>query len=122
MPTRKIKIGAKTVRLDARPDRLDLRDRPYAPPIASLPPCWPDDATLRKLLPSYIKQGLVLDQKTDGACTGYGLAATVNFLLWRGAKAKKISPASARTCCTTWRASMTNGRARITTAPAAVAR
>ncbi len=89
MPTRKIKIGAKTVRLDARPDRLDLRDRPYAPPIASLPPCWPDDATLRKLLPSYIKQGLVLDQKTDGACTGYGLAATVNFLLWRGAKAKK---------------------------------
>lgn len=86
MPTRKIKIGAKTVRLDARPDRLDLRDRPYAPPIASLPPRWPEDAALRKLLPPYIKRGLVLDQKTEGACTGYGLAATVNFLLWGGAR------------------------------------
>ena len=89
MPTRKIKIGAKTVQLDARPDRLDLRDRPYAPPIASLPPRWPDDAALRKLLPPYIKHGLVLDQKKDGACTGYGLAATVNFLLWKHAKNKK---------------------------------
>ena len=89
MPTRKIKIGAKTVQLDARPDRLDLRDRPYAPPIASLPPRWPDDAALRKLLPPYIKQGLVLDQNKDGACTGYGLAATVNFLLWKNAKNKK---------------------------------
>lgn len=89
MPTRKIKIGAKTVQLDARPDRLDLRDRPYAPPIASLPPRWPDDAALRRLLPRYTRQGLVLDQKKDGACTGYGLAATVNFLLWSGAKNKQ---------------------------------
>ena len=89
MPTRKIKIGGKTVQLDARPDRLDLRDRPYAPPIASLPPRWPEDAALRKLLPMYVKQGLVLDQEKDGACTGYGLAATVNFLLWTGTKNKK---------------------------------
>lgn len=77
------------MQLDARPDRLDLRDRPYAPPIASLPPRWPEDAALRKLLPPYIRHGLVLDQKTEGACTGYGLAATVNFLLWTSAKNKK---------------------------------
>jgi hypothetical protein len=87
MPTRKIKIGAKTVQLDARPDRLDLRDRAYAPPVTSLPPRWPQDAALRKFLPLYIKQGLVLDQKQDGACTGFGLAAAVNFLLWTQAVA-----------------------------------
>lgn len=87
MPTRKIKIGAKTVQLDARPDRLDLRDRAYSPPVTSLPPRWPQDAALRKFLPLYIKQGLVLDQKQDGACTGFGLAAAVNFLLWTQAVA-----------------------------------
>jgi len=89
MPTRKIKIGDKTVQLDARPDCLDLRDRPYAPPIASLPPRWPDDAALRKLLRSYTRQCPVLDQKKDGGCTGYGLAATINFLLWTNAKNKQ---------------------------------
>lgn len=87
MPTRKIKIGARTVQLDARPDRLDLRDRAYAPPVASLPPRWPKDAALRKFLPLYIKQGLVLDQRQEGACTGFGLAAAVNFLLWTQAVA-----------------------------------
>lgn len=89
MPTRKIHLGPTPVRLDARPDRLDLRDRPYAPPIAALPPRWPDDAALRRLLPPYVRQGLVMDQGQDGACTGYGLAAVVNFLLWTRATASE---------------------------------
>ncbi|MET0323068.1 MAG: hypothetical protein ABW069_20280, partial [Duganella sp.] len=94
MPTRLIQFGDRSVRLDARADRLDPRDRPYAPPVASLPPRWPTDAALRRLLPAYVRHGLVLDQGGQGACTGYGLAAVVNFLLWArdGARHHGVSP------------------------------
>ncbi|MBK6337886.1 MAG: C1 family peptidase [Betaproteobacteria bacterium] len=67
---------------DARPDRVDLRDRAYAPPLRSLPPVWPDDASLARWLPGYIEAGRVDDQQRDGACTGFGLACVVNYLLW----------------------------------------
>ncbi|KQQ33436.1 hypothetical protein ASF61_10165 [Duganella sp. Leaf126] len=86
MPTRLLQFDNQSVRLDARADRLDLRDRPYAPPVSALPPQWPAETRLRQLLPDYIRQGLVLDQGAQGnqgACTGYGLAAVVNFLLWQ---------------------------------------
>lgn len=94
MPTRLLQFGDQTVRLDARADRLDPRDRPYAPPVAALPPRWPLDARLRRLLPAYVKHGLVLDQGAQGACTGYGLAAVVNVLLWQrdGAQHRGVSP------------------------------
>lgn len=97
MPTRHLQFDGQTVRLDARADRLDPRDRPYAPPLAALPPRWPEDARLRRLLPAYARQGLVLDQSAHGehgACTGYGLAAVVNFLLWQrdGAPPAPVSP------------------------------
>ena len=49
MPSRFVQVLGK--RLDARPDRLDLRDREFAPPVASLPARFPDDATVRTLLP-----------------------------------------------------------------------
>jgi hypothetical protein len=67
---------------DARPDRLDLRDLPYRPPLNSLPPRFPSDDTIRKHLSSYVRQKLILDQGTEGACTGFGLASVVNYLLW----------------------------------------
>jgi len=67
---------------DARPDRLDFRDLPYSPPLRSLPPCSPAQADLAKYLKSYVAQGLVLDQGSEGACTGFGLACVVNYLLW----------------------------------------
>ena len=67
---------------DARPDRLDFRDLPYAPPLRSLPPCWPAQTDLALYLKSYVAQGLVLDQGAEGACTGFGLACVVNYLLW----------------------------------------
>lgn len=94
MPTRLLQFGDQTVRLDARADRLDPRDRPYAPPVVALPPRWPLDARLRRLLPAYVNQGLVFDQGAQGACTGYGLAAVVNFLLWQrdGARHHGVSP------------------------------
>ena len=71
--------------LDARPDRLDLRDLPYRPPLRSLPPQWPVDADIARLVGAYARAGLVLDQGTEGACTGFGLACVANFLLWRRA-------------------------------------
>jgi hypothetical protein len=77
------------VQLDARPDRLDLRDRPYIPRIFSLAPCWPEESAISGYLADYVKDGLILDQGKEGACTGYGLAATVNFMLWTHAVADK---------------------------------
>ena len=78
------KISATLGRtLDARPDRLDLRDRPYLPPVVTLPPSVPGDAEIKKWLPAYVKAGFILDQGEEGACTGFGLACVVHYLLWR---------------------------------------
>lgn len=68
--------------LDARPDRLDLRDRVYCPPVRSLAPHWPPDAVLSQALGKYIAANLILDQGKEGACTGFGLACVVNYLRW----------------------------------------
>src|SRR5262245_59719346 len=67
---------------DARPDRLDCRDLPYRRPLRSLPSQWPNTTRLKQLVPSYIQAGLILDQGSEGACTGFGLACVVNYLLW----------------------------------------
>ena len=81
MPAKFAKTLGRT--LDARPDRLDLRDREYTPNVVSLPQQWPSDDYIRRLLPRYCKSGLVLDQGEEGACTGFGLACVVNYLHWR---------------------------------------
>jgi hypothetical protein len=81
MPAKFAKTLGRT--LDARPDRLDLRDREYTPNVVSLPQQWPDDANIRRLFPRYCKSGLVLNQGEEGACTGFGLACVVNYLHWR---------------------------------------
>jgi hypothetical protein len=44
--------GPPLPKLDARPDRLDLRDLVYRSPLRSLPPRWPLDADLKKLRPA----------------------------------------------------------------------
>ncbi|WP_457422268.1 C1 family peptidase [Roseateles sp. P5_E7] len=69
-------------KLDARPDRLDLRDLVYRAPLRSLPARWPQDADLKKLLPAYVKSGRILNQGNEGACTGFGLACVTNYLYW----------------------------------------
>jgi hypothetical protein len=89
MPKRTIAIANKRVTLDARPDRLDLRDREFLPPVCSLPPQFPTQPMLAAYLPAYVKSGMVLDQGEEGACTGYGLAAVVNYLLWTRTSDKK---------------------------------
>ncbi len=68
--------------LDARPDRLDLRDLPYRPPLRSLPPRFPTEAHLQQFLPGYVAANLILDQGKQGACTGFGLACVANYLFW----------------------------------------
>jgi Papain family cysteine protease len=69
--------------VDARPDRQDLRDRRYLPPLRALPPQYPPPGDIDGFLPLYAKDDMVLDQKGEGACTGFGLAAVINYLQWR---------------------------------------
>ena len=82
MPKSHAKLGKLAIALDARPDRLDLRDLPYRGPIENLPPEHPPAAKIAGKLPGYLKSHLMLDQGREGACTGFGLAAAINFQLW----------------------------------------
>ncbi len=100
MPATTFQLGQSRLTLDARPDRLDLRDLVYQSPLGSLPPAYPDDQTVGQLLPAYLANGLILDQGSEGACTGFGLAAVINYLRWLGAtehgqgftQADRVSP------------------------------
>ncbi|MCO6418226.1 C1 family peptidase [Siccirubricoccus sp. KC 17139] len=58
-------------KLDAMPDRIDIRDWPYQPRLGPLP----DQLVNCDLVP------MILDQGQDGACTGFALAAVVNYHL-----------------------------------------
>jgi hypothetical protein len=83
---------------DARPDRVDYRDREYQPPLVSLPERFPDPAFIAQHLPHYTAAGLILDQGQEGACTGFGLAAVINYLLWRRSLTSQapVAPVSPR--------------------------
>ena len=98
MPSKYLSSLGRT--LDARPDRLDLRDREYLPQLLSLPPRWPVDPDLATWIPEYVAAGLVLDQGQEGSCTGFGLAGVVDYLLFRrrisAAGSLKSEPVSAR--------------------------
>jgi len=61
-------------RLDARPDALDFRDRMYEPTLVEVPTERPLDEYLKARVP-------ILDQGREGACTGFGLAAVIHYLL-----------------------------------------
>ncbi len=82
---------------DARPDRIDLRDRQYQPKLVNLPDQHPAPDFIAQNLPGYAA-ALVLDQGKEGACTGFGLAAVVNYLKWKKNKysLEGIAPASPR--------------------------
>jgi len=59
---------------DAMPDTLDFRDVMYEPTLMEVAPVS-DIARFRTLkIP-------VLDQGSEGACTGFGLATVANYLL-----------------------------------------
>jgi hypothetical protein len=61
-------------RLDARPDSADFRDRMYVPTLVEVP--------VERTVAEWTKAGVpVLDQGTEGACTGFALATVANYLL-----------------------------------------
>lgn len=84
-------FGGRT--LDARPDRVDIRDRPYLPRLTSLPLQYPSTKDITRYLKRYHDDTMILDQGREGACTGFGLAAVVNYLRWKEAvDAKRKAP------------------------------
>jgi|CXWL01.1.fsa_nt_gi hypothetical protein len=58
-------------KLDAFPDRIDVRDWPYQPTLAGLP----------DILVNCDKVPFILDQGKEGACTGFALSAVINYML-----------------------------------------
>ena len=69
--------------LDAAKDPLDLRDIYYEGNLEELPP-WVNNRG---------KVPFVLDQQKEGACTGFALAAVVNYLLHNKAGAPMLKRA-----------------------------
>src|SRR5207253_953313 len=71
---RRAEFGGKTFSLDARPDTPDFRDALFQPTLVNVPPA--------RTLEDYRGAGVpILDQGQEGACTGFGLATVVNYLL-----------------------------------------
>src|SRR6185295_12089471 len=68
-------------RLDARADTLDFRDRMYEPTLIEVPTERPLETYLKAHVP-------ILDQGKEGACTGFGLATVIHYLL----RTRKIVP------------------------------
>lgn len=74
---------------DARPDTLDFRDRMYEATLVEVPTHVP--------LGDYLAVGVpVLDQGSEGACTGFGLATVANYLLRRRRVLPDTTPVSPR--------------------------
>ena len=67
---------------NARADLPDLRDRIYEPNLTSLP---------QEVLPRVSHQD-ILDQKSEGACTGFALAAAINFNYRQRGMDLRVSP------------------------------
>jgi Papain family cysteine protease len=85
MPARRFTLASGgDIVVDARPDRADIRDRIFSPQLRTVPEQFPPDAWVKAFLTDYtLKCGLILDQGSEGACTGFGLAAVINFLNYR---------------------------------------
>lgn len=68
--------------LDAFPDRIDVRDWFYQPTLAPLP----DQIINCDAVPA------ILDQGQEGACTGFALAAVINYHLRQRNLSRRVSP------------------------------
>jgi hypothetical protein len=75
--------------LDARPDTLDFRDKMYQASLTEVPS--------RIDLKDYrVWKVPILNQGTEGACTGFGLATVANYLLRKRKVVADPKPVSAR--------------------------
>ncbi len=81
MPSTNASLNGRTRTFNARPDRYDIRDRCYQPRLVNLPPTFPAPEVIEGKLKLYKK--LVLDQGSEGACTGFALAAMINYLRFK---------------------------------------
>ena len=68
--------------MDAFPDRIDVRDWFYHPRLVPLP----DQVVNCDAVPE------ILDQGTEGACTGFALAAVINYHLAARHRRERVSP------------------------------
>lgn len=82
---RVVKVGGEERRLNARPDPLDFRDRMYEATLVEVPPHSDLDAYRARKVP-------VLDQGSEGACTGAALATVAHYLL----RSRRVGPSEAR--------------------------
>lgn len=73
------RLGRK---LDSFPDRIDTHDWPYQPSLRALP----DTLVNINRVPE------ILDQGREGACTGFALAAVINYLLAQRGARRTVSP------------------------------
>jgi C1A family cysteine protease len=63
-----------TFKYDARPDAADFRDLLYQPSLINVPATIPVGTFMRRHVP-------VMNQGAEGACTGFGLATVVHYLM-----------------------------------------
>src|SRR5215204_3319110 len=70
-PAKRSTAEKLNIRLDAFPDKIDIRDWFYEPTLQALP----DQLINCDCVP------LILDQGREGACTGYALASVINYHL-----------------------------------------
>lgn len=80
MPTTKRLVTKDGRKVNVRPDTLDFRDQMFVPTLVEVPTTIDLEEYQRLEVP-------ILDQGTEGACTGFGLATNVNYLL---RKRKKV--------------------------------
>ncbi len=69
-------------KFDAFPDRIDFRDWSYQPALSPIP----DELVNCRFVPEILNQG------REGACTGFALAAVINFLLKQRSVKRSVSP------------------------------
>lgn len=88
-PVKAAKAGPVKRILNARPDTMDFRDLMYVQTLVEVPIARP--------LADYKKIKVpILDQGSEGACTGFGLATVANYLLRRRLVIPDKAPVSPR--------------------------
>lgn len=87
--TRAAASRARKRTFDVRRDTLDFRDKMYVPSLIEVP-------TERELQRYREHRIPILDQGFEGACTGYGLATVVNYLLTVRKVVSDCTPVSPR--------------------------